>query len=83
MLAVSRNTVVAAYEELAADDLVRGIVGSGTHVQGIRLMMRPGLADWRKVISEAHFPSSMIPFNDVDGNRLYLNPGQPACCFAF
>ena len=32
-LGVSRNTVLAAYEELAADELINGMVGSGTRVQ--------------------------------------------------
>jgi GntR family transcriptional regulator/MocR family aminotransferase len=31
-LGVSRNTVLFAYEELAADGLVNGRTGSGTHV---------------------------------------------------
>ena len=32
-LGVSRNTVLFAYEELAADDLLTGRVGSGTRVK--------------------------------------------------
>jgi DNA-binding GntR family transcriptional regulator len=70
---VSRNTVVAAYEELAADDLVRGTLGAGTRVLGIRLMRRKGSTDWRHVISESHFSFQTISFTDVDGNSLYLN----------
>jgi GntR family transcriptional regulator/MocR family aminotransferase len=33
-LGVSRNTVLFAYEELAADELLAGRVGSGTRVKG-------------------------------------------------
>ena len=72
-LGVSRNTVVLAYEELAADDLARGMLGSGTRVRGIRLMTRVSSADWRDVIRESHFPSQPVFFRDLDGNSFYLN----------
>lgn len=73
LLGVSRNTVVLAYEELAAEDLVRGILGSGTRVRGVPLAAHVSSADWRDVICESHFPSQPILFNDLDGNSLYLN----------
>jgi DNA-binding GntR family transcriptional regulator len=37
---VSRNTVVAAYETLAADDLIESVTGSGTRVRGLRMIPR-------------------------------------------
>jgi DNA-binding GntR family transcriptional regulator len=40
LFGVSRNTVVTAYEALAADDLIESVTGSGTRVRGFRMIPR-------------------------------------------
>ena len=70
LLRVSRNTVLAAYEELAADELIRGIPGAGMRVNGPSPAVRPG---WRRVMREARYPERIARFGDPDGNPLFLN----------
>lgn len=68
LLGVSRNTVFAAYEELAAEDLIRGERGSCMRVnrQGAT---RGNIAAW---IQAARYPARIVAFDDLDGNALYL-----------
>ena len=40
LLGVSRNTVITAYETLAADDLIESAIGSGTRVRRGRMFAR-------------------------------------------
>lgn len=73
LLGVSRNTVLAAYDALMADDLIRGERGSGMRVNG-----KPGVTGMRaiglrRVIREAGYPARTISFSDPDGNPLYLS----------
>ena len=72
-LGVSRNTVLNAYEELAADDLITGKVGSGTQVCSVQVVRGRGIVDWRDCVRESHFPARTMTFTDSDGNLLYLN----------
>jgi DNA-binding GntR family transcriptional regulator len=69
LLGVSRNTASAAYEELAADGLIRGQHGSGTRIEsGARVA-----GSWLDtVIRRAQYPSRIIPIADSDGNALYI-----------
>lgn len=67
LLGVSRNTVTAAYEELAANGLIQGSQGSGMFVCGAR-RQRPG-----DLLRAAHFPERTAQLRDLDGNALYLN----------
>ncbi len=69
LLGVSRNTVLAAYDELAADGLIEGEPGSGMRVSG------PGLlpVERKSILREAHYPERTLAFQDPDGNPLYLN----------
>lgn len=69
LLSVSRNTVLAAYEELAADGLIRGSQGAGVFVSA----GAPTHSGWRQVIRAAHYPSRTFQLPDPDGNPLYLN----------
>jgi DNA-binding GntR family transcriptional regulator len=73
LLGVSRNTVLAAYDLLVAENLIRGERGSGMRVnagpgvdgiQAIRL---------RSVIREARYPTQTVSFTDPEGNSLYIN----------
>lgn len=58
-LRVSRNTVIAAYDELAARGLIEGRRGGGMHVAD-----RPG--------SRRRVPIRAVPLTDDDGNALLL-----------
>jgi DNA-binding GntR family transcriptional regulator len=73
LLRVSRNTVLAAYEDLAADDLLRGERGAGMRVHG----PAPPEMTWlglRHVIRAAGYPARVLALEDTDGNPLYI------CC---
>ncbi len=73
LLGLSRNTVLAAYDNLAADDLIRGERGSGMRVNvgsGLTGMRALGL---RRVIREARYPAHTVSVEDPDGNPIWLN----------
>jgi DNA-binding transcriptional regulator YhcF (GntR family) len=72
-LAISRNTVVNAYEALAAEGLVTGAIGSGTRVAA---PLRRRRLDFRRVLRESHFPNDPVPFSDPDGNPLLILTGK-------
>lgn len=69
-LAVSRNTVLNAYEALSAEGLVTGAIGSGTRVTGT---VRRRRLDVPRVLRESHYPTDPLPVCDPDGNPLYLH----------
>jgi len=69
-LAISRNTVVNAYEALSAEGLVSGAVGSGTRVTAT---VRRSRLDLWNVLRKSHFPTDALPICDPDGNPLYLH----------
>jgi len=71
LLGVSRNTVLAAYDDLAADGLIQGQRGAGMLVAagGKRGM---SAFDPRRVLREAQYPARTLSFVDPDGTRLYL-----------
>ncbi len=71
-LAVSRNTVVNAYEALAAEGLVMGAIGSGTRVAAT---VRRRRLDLRNILRDSHFPSDPVPLCDPDGNPLLILTG--------
>jgi GntR family transcriptional regulator/MocR family aminotransferase len=71
LLGVSRNTVLAAYDDLAADGLIRprrgsGVVVAGRGEGGLRAL------DPRRVMRQAQYPARAIAFVDQDGSQLYL-----------
>ena len=70
LLDVSRNTVLAAYDDLAADDLVQGQRGSGMRVNTHGDHRAVGL---RQVIRAAGYPVRVLGLADPDGNPLILN----------
>ena len=71
LLEVSRNTVLEAYDNLAADGLLRGQQGSGMRVNGkTRELTLFGL---RGVIQAAGYPARTLAIEDPDKNPLYLN----------
>jgi len=73
LLNVSRNTVLAAYDDLAADDLVRGERGAGMRINGGTRMPGTTLPWLRQVIRSAGYPARVLPLADPDGNPLYLH----------
>jgi DNA-binding transcriptional MocR family regulator len=74
-LGVSRNTVLNAYEALAAEGLVDGKIGSGTAVPGCVMPLR--LPDLGMILRRSHYPVNRVPLRDPDGNPLYLHRAIP------
>lgn len=70
LLGVSRNTVLAAYDSLAADDLIRGERGAGMLVNGAARGLTPFAM--RIVLRAARYPERVLVFTDPDGNFLYI-----------
>ena len=70
-LNVSRNTVVTAYEELAAEGRLIGRAGSATRVFGaVRI---PHIPDWRGMVRESQYPVDPVRFRDPDCHELYFH----------
>ena len=67
MLDVSRNTVLAAYDELicgrpgAGMQISKGATGPGATLYGLH-----------HVIRAAHYPATVLTLADPDGNSLYI-----------
>ncbi len=72
LLRVSRNTVLTAYDELAAGGLIVGRRGSGMRVNAPASSSGGILSGLRKVIDSAHYPTRTVLFEDPDGNELYF-----------
>lgn len=71
LLGVSRNTVLAAYDELAADGLIRGRRGAGMVVATAGAGLARVPASWR-VLRDAQFPSRTLYVADQDGTIIAL-----------
>lgn len=69
MLGLSRNTVLIAYESLAAEDLIRSERGSRTRVNNWVPVVLPTTA---RLLHEAQYPERITLLGDPDGNPLYL-----------
>ena len=69
LLGVSRNTVLIAYETLAARNLIRNVHGSGARVSTSAPVKLPSMAS---VLSAAMYPEMVTIFDDPDGNPLYM-----------
>jgi GntR family transcriptional regulator/MocR family aminotransferase len=69
-LGVSRNTVLSAYEELAARGFVRSRPGAAMFTSVPSAIQTP---DLRGVMRDAQYPSRTIGIRDHDGNRLYIS----------
>jgi DNA-binding GntR family transcriptional regulator len=80
-LSASRNTVLEAFERLAAEGYLVGKVGSGTRVarpqphtylsELPRLMPAKG-KPFRQAVRESLYPASTACLRDFEGNRIYL-----------
>ena len=71
LLRVSRNTVLTAYDELAADGLIQGRRGASMTVAGMASAGVPLNAN--RIIADAQFPVHTIGVLDPDGTALYLS----------
>jgi GntR family transcriptional regulator/MocR family aminotransferase len=67
MLGVSRNTVLAAYDELTARGLVRSRRGAGTYVTA-----SVSSFDLKCILRDAHYPSRTLVMQDPDGNAISI-----------
>jgi len=80
-LSASRNTVLEAFERLAAEGYVIGRIGSGTRVARPRpytyLSELPRLGptqnkSFRQTVRESLYPASTACLEDPEGNTIYL-----------
>jgi GntR family transcriptional regulator/MocR family aminotransferase len=71
LLGVSRNTVLAAYVELAADGLIEGRRGSRMAVSSAPSRGLHAL-DPKRMLTDAQFPERTVIVVDPDGTPLYL-----------
>jgi GntR family transcriptional regulator/MocR family aminotransferase len=71
MLRVSRNTVLAAYEELAADGLIEPRRGVGTVIAGQERTGAPTLNPQR-VLRDTQYPARVVRLADPDGASIYI-----------
>ena len=69
MLSVSRNTVLVAYESLAADDLIQNVRGSGARVNNFAPVTLPPMTG---LLLAAMYPKLVTLLCDPDGNPFYL-----------
>ena len=72
LLRVSRNTVLVAYDDLAAADLIQGKRGAGMWVKGDISGARTR-SRLQQVIRAAGYPAKVLILTDPDGNMLYLH----------
>ena len=80
-LSASRNTVLEAFERLAADGYLIGRVGSGTRVarpqphtylSELPRLMPTRAGSFRQTLRESLYPASTACLQDSEGNRIYL-----------
>ena len=72
LLGVSRNTVLAAFDDLAADDLLRGEKGAGMRVRNGAAAPEVTWSGLKQVIRAAGYPARVVALADPDGNPIYL-----------
>jgi DNA-binding transcriptional regulator YhcF (GntR family) len=70
LLGVSRNTVLTAYDELAADGLVAGRRGAAMVVTSARTA---GAVDLQRLLRDAQYPARTVAVTDPDGNVVDLS----------
>ena len=70
LLGVSRNTVLTAYDELAADGLIVGRRGAAMTVTA---RGGNGAFDLRRLLRDAQYPVRTLSIGDPDGNVIDLS----------
>jgi DNA-binding GntR family transcriptional regulator len=80
-LSASRNTVLEAFERLAAEGYLVGKVGSGTRVarpqphtylSELPRLMPIKNKSFRQAVRESSYPATTACLHDAEGNRFYL-----------
>jgi GntR family transcriptional regulator/MocR family aminotransferase len=71
LLGVSRNTVLTAYDELAANGLIAGRRGAAMIVTTAARTV--GAVDLRRLLRDAQYPSRTLSIGDPDGNVIDLS----------
>jgi DNA-binding transcriptional MocR family regulator len=71
MLDVSRNTVLAAYDDLVADALISGRTGAGMRIES-GAGPDPALYGLEHIVRASHYPAKILAVVDPDGNSLYI-----------
>jgi len=72
LLGISRNTVLAAFDNLVADGLLHGERGAGMRVENGAPAREVTWYGLREVIRAAGYPARVVQLCDPDGNQLYL-----------
>jgi len=72
ILRVSRNTVVAAYDDLSANGLIRVMRGAGVRVNGSGPLAGMPVAGLHGLVEAAHFPARVLELEDSDANPIYV-----------
>jgi GntR family transcriptional regulator/MocR family aminotransferase len=79
LLGVSRNTVMAAYDELVADGVITGrrgagmlIAAGGARDAGAARVRGLNVFDPQRVLRQAQYPARTLGIVDPDGTFLYL-----------
>jgi len=70
LLGVSRNTILTAYDDLAAGGLIEGRRGAAMLVSAPRTSPAP---DLHRLLRDAQYPASTVSIADPDGNEIYLS----------
>ena len=70
LLGVSRNTVLTAYDELAADGFIQGRRGASMLVAA---RGAAGAPDLRRLLRDAQYPGRTLSIGDPDGNVIDLS----------
>ena len=70
LLGVSRNTVLTAYDELAADGLIAGRRGAAMIVTTARTAVA---VDLGRLLRDAQYPARTLSIGDPDGNVIDLS----------
>jgi GntR family transcriptional regulator/MocR family aminotransferase len=70
LLGVSRNTVLAAYDEVAADGLITGRRGAAMMVAA---RGTNAAVDLSRLLRDAQYPAHTLSIGDPDGNAIHLS----------
>ena len=70
LLGISRNTVLTAYDELAAEGFIQGRRGAATMVRTTRTV---GVPDVHRLLRDAQYPARTVSISDPDGTDIQLN----------
>ena len=70
LLGISRNTVLTAYDELAADGFIHGRRGAAMVVRTMRTV---GVPDVHRLLRDAQYPARTVSISDPEGTEIQIN----------